>query len=105
MFNFIWISKLIPLLQTGERIEYTFSVYIIDLVFIMPAFVISALLAVRKRAVGIVGLPALFILSVGILRPLALAELLKPLRYGMPVNLNEFWLYSVLSMMFLFLSV
>lgn len=104
MFNFIWISKLIPLLQTGERIEYTFSVYIIDLVFVMPAFVISALLAIRKRAVGVIGLPALFILGTGILSPLALAELLKPLRYGMPVNPGEFWLYSILSIVFLFLS-
>ncbi|HSL86753.1 MAG TPA: hypothetical protein VK861_07445, partial [Bacteroidales bacterium] len=34
MFNFIWISQLIPLLQTGDRIEYMFSIYIIDLVFI-----------------------------------------------------------------------
>lgn len=71
MFNFTWISQLVPLLQTGERIEYTFSVYIIDLVFIMPAFVIAAFLAIRKRAVGVIGLPALFILGVGILSPLA----------------------------------
>lgn len=76
MFNIIWISQLIPLLRTGDRIEYIFSVYIIDLVFIMPAFVIAAILAIRRRALGIVGLPALFILGVGILSPLALAEVM-----------------------------
>jgi len=101
MFNFIWISQLIPLLRTGDRIEYTFSVYIIDLVFIMPAFVIAAVLAVRKRALGVVGLPALFILGVGILSPLALAEVLKPSRYGLPMDPGGFWLYSILSLVFL----
>jgi len=74
MFNFIWISQLIPLLQTGDRLEYMFSIYIIDLVFIMPAFVIAAVLAVSKRTIGVIGLPALFILGIGILSPLALAE-------------------------------
>ena len=101
MFNFTWISQLVPLLRMGDRIEYTFSVYIIDLVFIMPAFVIVAVLAVRKRAVGVVGLPALFILGVGILSPLALAEVLKPSRYGIPVDPSEFWLYGILSLVFL----
>lgn len=104
MFNFIWISQLIPLLQAGERIEYTFSVYIIDLVFVMPAFVITALLALRKHIVGIIGLPALFVLGIGILSPLALAELLKPSRYGMPLVIGDFWLYCILSMVFLILS-
>lgn len=101
MFNFIWIGQLIPLLQRGDRIEYTFSVYVIDLVFIMPAFVIAAVMAVRKRALGVVGLPALFILGVGILSPLALAEVLKPVRYGLAVDPGEFWLYAVLSAVFL----
>ena len=101
MFNFIWIGQLIPLLQEGDRIEYTFSVYIIDLVFIMPAFVITAFLAVRNRAVGIVGLPALFVLGLCILSPLALAEMLKPSRYGMPTDPGQFWLFGVLSLVFL----
>lgn len=104
MFNFIWISQLIPLLQTGERIEYTFSVYIIDLVFVMPAVVITGLLSIRKHIVGIIGLPALFVLGIGILSPLALAELLKPSRYGMPLVIGELRLYCILSMVFLIFS-
>jgi len=104
MFNFIWLSQLIPLLQSGERIEYTFSVYIIDLAFVMPAFIISASLAIRKEALGLTGLPALFILGVGILSPLALAEALKPVRYNIPLNSGDFWLYSILSLSFLFFS-
>jgi hypothetical protein len=101
MFNFIWVSTLIPLLQTHDRIEYTFSVFIIDLVFIMPAFVILAILLVRKRALGIIGIPAMFILGIGILSPLALAELLSPVRYGRPMVLGELLLYGILSLVFL----
>lgn len=104
MFNFIWISQLIPLLKSGDRIEYTFSVYIIDLSFIMPAFFISAFLSIRKKALGLIGLPALFILGVGILSPLALAEALKPSRFNMQVNPGDFWLYGILSMIFLLFS-
>lgn len=105
MFNFIWVSQLIPLLRTGDRIEYTYSVYVIDLVFIMPAFVIAALLAVRKHAVGVLGLPALFILGAGILSPLALAEVLKPSRYGMPVDPQELALFGSLALVFLVFAV
>ena len=105
MFNFIWFSQLIPLLQTGNRIEYLFSVYIIDLVFIMPSFVIAAILLIRNRAVGIVALPALFIVGVGILGPLALAELIKPSRYDIPINVGELQLYGLLTLSFLIFSI
>lgn len=101
MFNFIWISALIPLIQTHDRIENAFSVFIIDLVFIMPAFVILAILLIRNHALGIVGIPAMFILGVGILSPLALAELLSPVRYGRPMIINELLLYGTLSSVFL----
>jgi Zn-dependent protease with chaperone function len=72
----------------------------IDLVFIMPTFVLTALWLLRGRALGIVGIPALFVLGIGILSPLALGELLAPVRFGRPMNLGEFWLYSTLSLSF-----
>jgi hypothetical protein len=105
MFNIIWLSQLIPLLQTHDRVEYTFSVYIIDLVFIMPSFVIMAILLIRKRGLGIVGMPAMFILGVGILSPLAFGELLAPVRFGRPMNMGEFWLFGSLSLVFLILAL
>lgn len=101
MFNIIWIGRLVPLIQTHDRIENAFSVFIIDLVFIMPSFMITAYLTIRERALGLVGLPALFIVGIGILSPLGVAELLKPSRYGLPLNRGEFWLWAVLSLVFL----
>ena len=105
IFNIIWFSQLIPLIKTGERIEYTFSVYIIDLVFIMPAFVMTSVMAVRHRALGLLGLPALFIVGAGILSPLALGEIIKPSRYGMPFVSGDFWLFGILSAVFLILAI
>lgn len=105
MFNIIWFAQLIPLLRAGRRIEYTFSVYIIDLCFIMPAFVICAVMAMRKKVLGEIGLPGLFILGVGILGPLALAEALKPTLFDTARDPGELWLYLVLSGLFLVLAV
>jgi hypothetical protein len=42
-----------------NRSEYTFSVHIIDLCFIMPAFVICAVMAIREKALGEVWLPSI----------------------------------------------
>lgn len=101
MFDIIWLIQLIPLLKANDRVEYAFSVYIIDLVFVMPTFGLTAIWLLRGRALGIVGIPALFVLGVGILSPLALGELLAPVRFGRPMSLGEFWLYSLLSLIFL----
>lgn len=104
MFNFLWISRLIPLMRTGDRIEYLFSVFIIDLCFIMPGFVISGIMAIRNQPLGLVGLPALFILGVGILSPLALGEALRPLLFDLVFRSGEFWLYFILALVFLILA-
>jgi hypothetical protein len=101
MFNFLWISELLPLMATGDRIEYTFSVYVIDLVFIMPGFVIAGLLSLRGRAFGLIGLPGLFIVGVGILAPLALAELLKPALFSQPMDPGGLGLFGTLTLLFL----
>ena len=101
VFNVLWIGQLIPLIRSADRIEYLFSVYVIDLVFIMPAFAIAAVLALRRRWLGVVGIPALFVLGVGILSPLALAEWLKPVRYGMPTDAGGLALFGGLAASFL----
>jgi hypothetical protein len=101
MFNFIWFSQLIPQLQAEARREWLYSIYVIDLAFIMPGFIILSVMVLRKKLTGFVGLPALFVVGVGILSPLALAELVKPVRYGQEFIASEFWLYAVLSLAFL----
>jgi hypothetical protein len=50
------------------------------------------------------GLPALFVVGAGILSPLALAELIKPARYGQPIDPGGLALYGTLSIVFLGLA-
>jgi hypothetical protein len=101
MFNVIWFSQLVPILQKGERIDYMYSIYIIDLSLVMPAFVIAAIMAIRCHPSGLMGIPALFLVGAGILGPLALAEAIKPIRYGMLSNMGDFLLYLILAVLFL----
>jgi hypothetical protein len=101
MFNVIWFSQLVPLLQESDRIEYMYSIYVIDLSLVMPAFVIAAIMAIRCHHIGLMGIPALFVVGAGILGPLALAEAIKPIRYSIPSNTGDFLLYLILSVLFL----
>jgi multisubunit Na+/H+ antiporter MnhF subunit len=57
------------------------------------------------RILGFAGLPGLFILGVGILSPLALAEVLKPVLFDTAGDPGGFWLYLILSGLFLILAV
>jgi hypothetical protein len=52
LFTVLWLSELVPLMHDGHRIDHLYSIYIIDLSFVMPAFVITALLALRRHGVG-----------------------------------------------------
>ncbi len=105
MFNFIWFSMLLPLIKHSYRIEYTFSVFIIDLAFIMPALFIGAIMAFRKKVLGLISLPSLFILSFCILFPLALGEMIKPSVFNLDYNMGELALYFTLSVSFIIFAI
>jgi len=104
MFNAIWLAQLMPLLQSGQQIDYLYSIYIIDLSFVMPAFVLASVLAARRHPLGLMGLPALFVLGAGILSPLALAEWIKPIRYNMPHDVGGLVLFGLLTVIFITLA-
>jgi len=104
MFYPLWISQIVPLIQTGSKLEFLFSVYILDLCFIMPAFVLVAIQTIKQKALGLLLVPAMFILGFTLLAPLAVGELLKP-RYGSPVDTFFLGLFGLLSALFLVLAV
>ena len=105
IFYPLWIGRLLPLLRTGTKIEFLYSVFIIDLCFIMPAFIIVAVKSARREGLGLVLTPAMYVLSFSILFPLSLGEVMKPLLYDLPLDPGGFWLFLVLSLAFLVLSV
>jgi len=88
VFNALWIIQLLPLIQTGEKIEFLYSVYILDLCFIMPAFMILGIMALRKAGLGLLLIPAMFILGFTLIFSLAVSEMVKPL-YDLTITVGE----------------
>lgn len=85
VFTVLWTAALIPLMRDHHRIEFMYSIYILDLCFIMPAFVITAVMSLRGMPLGILMGPAIMILGFFVIFPLGLNELAKP-SWGMPIN-------------------
>lgn len=104
VFYPLWISMLIPLMRSGEKIEFFYSIFIIDLCFIMPAFMILAVMSAKKKGLGILLTPALYIVGFAILFPLVLAELFKPLFFERPIDPAGLSLFFVLSLAFLIVA-
>jgi hypothetical protein len=104
VFNPLWISQLLPLIQEGRRIESMYSVFILDMCFILPAFVIITIMTVKAKGLGLLLTPTLFINGFALLFSVALGGILKPL-YNQAANAGEIWLYLGLSITFLLLTL
>jgi len=78
VFTVLWVAALIPLMREHNRIDYLYSIYILDLCLIMPAFVIAALMSLRRLPFGILMTPAIMILGFFVIFPLGLNELEMP---------------------------
>lgn len=104
MFFLLWLFQLIPLMKNGERIEYTFSIFILDMVFILPAFLISAFLILKKNALGFIFATMLFFKAFTLLFSVGLGAFFKPL-YNQSGSSSEGTFYIVLSVLFLGLAV
>lgn len=103
VFNILWIVQLFPLIQAGEKIEFLYSVYILDLCFIMPAFVIIGILAIKKAGLGLLLIPAMFILGFTLIFSLTVSEIVKPL-YDLAIDIAGLGPSLVLSIFFLVLA-
>lgn len=103
IFYPLWIAMLIPLMRDRDQIDSLYSIFILDLGFIMPAFLILAVLVFRNQGAGLVLLPALYVLGFTLIFSLALAELVKPLFDTVP-DLPALTAAAVLSALFLVLG-
>jgi len=100
LFSLLWISALLPLMATKTQIQNLFSIYLLDLVFVMPSFVITAVMTFRKNPLGYVLTPAMFILGIFVIFPLGLGELAKPM-FGLVIDYQGMIMSFLLSAMFL----
>ena len=104
LFYFLWTSQLIPLMQTGEKIDTLYSIYILDMALILPAILASAFMLIKKKALGLVFAPILFFKAFTLLFSVGLGSLIKPL-FDQPTTPEETGFYLVLSVIFLALGV
>jgi hypothetical protein len=104
IFGVLWIVHLLPLLQNAEKIEFMYSIYILDLCFIMPVFAILGIEAIKKQWSGLILLPAMFVLGFTLIFSLAVSELVKPL-YALPVSIIAFLPALILSLLFLLFAI
>ncbi|TWD57032.1 hypothetical protein FB478_1011197 [Arthrobacter sp. AG367] len=79
IFYPLWIGMLLPLMRSGEQIDSLYSIFILDLCFIMPGFLILSFLTYRGHRTGLLLLPALYVLGFTLIFSLAVGELVKPL--------------------------
>jgi len=96
LFSLLWIGALVPLIQQRDQIDNLYSIYFLDLVFVMPMFVISAIMAIRKNSLSYVYIPVMFILGIFVIFPLGLGELAKP-RYGLEVDVKSMMMSFILA--------
>lgn len=104
IFYPLWISQLVPLIMNGNKIEFTYSIYILDLCLVMPLFMIVIVMAARKNAWGLFLLPVLFLKAFTVLLSPGLGELFK-IRYHLPMDKGGMSLYLGLSLIYLVLAV
>jgi hypothetical protein len=96
----LWVSTLVSLMRSHNRIEYLYSVYILDLCFIMPAFLVLAWLLAKRRPLGYFAAPGMFILGFTLIFSLAVSEAVKPY-FGAAFDPSTFWPALGLSALFL----
>lgn len=104
IFYPLWISQLLPLIQSSQKIEFIYSIYILDLCFILPLFIIVAMMTAKNEGLGLLLTPALLVKGFTLLFSVALGGILKPL-YHKPGDTGEIWLFLSLSIVFLVLTV
>ncbi len=103
LFTILWTSQILSFIQAGTKPEFMYSIFILDMCFIFPAFIIIIIKAIRKEGLGLLLLPVTFINGFTLLFSVALGALLKPL-FNQTMNAGELLLYLGVSTVFLILA-
>ncbi len=99
MFYALWIGKLIPLTSSGTKVEFFYSVYILDLCFIMPFFIIIAVMSLKNKNLGTLLTPCGLLFGSVLLLSVGIGELLKPY-FQAKFDLGGVCFYLVLGAVF-----
>lgn len=103
LFTFIWTGALIPAMMSGKKIELYYSIYILDLAWVMPGFLITAVLMIKDKTIGFLLSPAIYILGIFVIFPLGLGEIAK-LFYGQNADYKSMVMSFLLAGIFFVLT-
>jgi hypothetical protein len=87
-----------------DQIDSLYSIFILDLVFIMPAFLLVGVGLFLDRSWAIVLAPVMFVLGAVLIFSLALGELVKP-AFGAPITVAGLVPPTLLTVLFVGLAV
>ena len=104
LFYILWTGQLLPLMRTGEKIEFFYSIFILDMAFVLPAILISGVLLIKKNVLGLIFTPILFFKAFTLLFSVGLGGLMKPL-YGQTAVQGETAFYLILSFIYLAFAI
>jgi hypothetical protein len=104
IFYPLWIGMLIPLMVNRQQVDSLYSIFILDLVFIMPAFLLVAVGLLRRRTWAVLLAPVMFVLGAVLIFSLALGELVKP-AFGAPITMAGLLPPTLLTVVFAVLAV
>jgi hypothetical protein len=104
LFYVLWSSQLLPLMRAGEKIESSYSIFILDMVFVLPALIISGVLLIMKNALGAIFAPILFFKAFTLLFSVGLGGLMASL-FGQTIDPGQTAFYLVLSIIYLAFAI
>jgi hypothetical protein len=104
IFYPLWLGMLTPLMINHNQIDSLYSIFILDLVFIMPAFLLVAVGQFRGRGWALVLAPVMFVLGAALIFSLALGELVKP-AFGSPITVAGLLPPTLLTVLFVALAI
>ena len=81
-----------------------YSIFILDMVFVLPAISLSGVFLLKNSSLGLIFSPILFFKAFTLLFSVGLGGLLKPL-YGQTANQGETAFYVILSIVYLAFAV
>lgn len=104
LFYPLWTVQLLELMAGGIRPDHYYGVYILDMVFVLPAYVAGAMLVLTGRREGLILVPALCVKGFTLLFSVGLSVMLTRWSGG-SAFLGEGALYVLLAAGFLGLLV
>jgi hypothetical protein len=104
IFYPLWIGMLIPLMRDRDQIDTLYSIFILDLCFIMPAFALVAVGLWRNRSWATLLAPVMFVLGATLILSLTVGELVRPM-FDQPVTAAGLLPPIVLTALFAVLAV